>query len=206
MPDGATLRYPPSMTLPNKLTLGRLGLALIGFFCLWMQRDDLLIAAFALYLFATCTDWVDGYIARKTGAISPFGKIADPIADKVLVIGALVAFMRNPEIDIPAWALFLIVVRELLMGGVRGLAAIQGRVLAADSWGKWSMVIQSVAVLLILLYMIVDHHGWPSMPDWTDALPYQLVVLCAIASVLSGTIYLWKTRSLLRKSWSVQKK
>lgn len=193
------------MTLANKLTLARLVLAMLAFACIWTQRPGFYIAALVLYLVATITDWVDGYIARKTQSVSPFGAAADPIADKVLVIGALIAFVRIPGLNIPAWAVFLIVVRELVIGGLRALAGgVKGQVLAADRGGKLKMAVQSVSVLLILLLLVVRSY-W-SVPAWLLIVPHHLVLLSMIVSVLSGAQYLYDNRGILRASWNAPRK
>src|SRR5258706_9385431 len=131
------------MTLANQLTLARACLGIVTFACLWADEPYYYPIALLLYVLGTITDWIDGYIARKTHSVSPFGAIADPIADKVLVIGALIAFLRIHQLRIPNWAVFLIVVRELVVGGLRTLAAIQGKILSAEQWGKWKMGVQS---------------------------------------------------------------
>ncbi|MFH2202893.1 MAG: CDP-alcohol phosphatidyltransferase family protein [Elusimicrobiota bacterium] len=190
------------MTLANKLTLVRLGIAPAAFICIWAQRPALYATAFALFLAATATDWVDGWVARRTKSVSPFGVTADPLADKVLVIGALIAFVRIPEIDIPPWAVFFIIVRELLIGGLRALAGMQGVLLAADSGGKFKMVVQSVSILAILALLVVWSYGWLALPGWTRGIPYHLVVLSMIVSILSGGHYLYTSRRMLRKSWN----
>lgn len=190
------------MTLPNKLTLGRLLLALITFACIWLQTPAAYAAALGLYLLATITDWVDGYIARRTDSVSTFGEMADPLADKVLVIGALIAFVRVPGLGVPAWAVFLIVVRELLIGGLRALAAAQGVVLAADRSGKLKMVVQSVSVILILILMTAVAYGFGPVPLWIRNAPYYLVLLSMLVALLSGFQYAYNARGMLRKSWN----
>lgn len=198
------------MTLANKLTVARLFLALLTFACLWTRRPSLYVAALGLYLVATITDWVDGYIARRTRSVSAFGAMADPVADKALVLGALLAFVRDPAVHAPAWAVFLIIVRELVMGGLRALAAVQGKVFAADRIGKWSMGVQSTCVIIILLGLAGPvAFGLPpgalaARPEGRAA-SYALVVLCAAVSVLSGAAYAYKTRTLLRSTWNAPK-
>lgn len=190
------------MTLPNKLTIGRLLLGLGVFACLWLQRPHTTAAALGLYLLATITDWVDGYIARRTDSVSTFGKMADPIADKVLVIGALIAFVRVPDLGVPAWAVFLIMVRELLIGGLRALAGVQGVVLAADRGGKWKMIVQSVSIILILILMTAVGYGFGPVPRWIRDAPFYLVLLSMVVSLLSGFQYAYNSRGMLRQSWS----
>lgn len=176
-------------------------MALATFACLWTQRPAMYELALALCVLATITDWFDGYIARVTKSESPFGAMADPIADKVLVIGALIAFVRSKDVDIPNWPVFLIIVRELLVGGLRALAGIQGKTFAAGRWGKWSMGIQSGAIIAILILLVAKSRGCP-LPAALDDAPYGLAVLCMAVSLLSGGQYAYKTRGMLRKSWN----
>jgi len=194
------------MTLANKLTIARLAMAFIAFVLLWIQKPWAYGAALGFYLIATITDWVDGYIARATDSVSAFGKVADPLADKVLVIGALIALVREPRLEIPIWAVFLIIVRELLVGGIRGLSAIQGALIPADRGGKWKMVVQSVVVILILCLLAAETSlGW-QVPPWIRNAAGPLVILCAIVSVLSGLQYGWNARTVLRKTWNAPEK
>ncbi len=175
-----------------------LGLAVFG--TLMADDEDLHIAAFALFMAALVTDWVDGYLARQTHSISAFGKVADPIADKILVIGALIALLKTRELEIPLWGVFLIIAREIIVGGVRVLAGAQGKILAADRWGKWKMGIQSGAIALMLLILAYSDR-WAT-PDWVLRLPYHLTVLCVLATWSSAFSYLRQSRSILEKSWS----
>ncbi|MBI5629603.1 MAG: CDP-diacylglycerol--glycerol-3-phosphate 3-phosphatidyltransferase [Elusimicrobia bacterium] len=189
------------MNLANQLTMLRMGLALAMFLALMQKSVASHWAAFALFLAAIVTDWVDGYVARRTGTVSAFGKVADPIADKILVLGALIGLMRTQELAIPPWGVFLIIARELLIGGVRVLAGVNGKVLAADAWGKWKMGIQSVSVLLMLA-ILVFLESFPSPPAWVLRLPYHLTVLCVAAAWSSAFSYFRQSRKMLEKSWS----
>jgi len=190
------------MTLPNKLTLARFVLALLAFACLWRQSPGCYLAALVLTVVAMITDWVDGYIARRTHSVSPFGAMADPVADKVLVIGAMIAFVRIPELSVPAWAVFLIIVRELVIGGLRALAAAQGRIMAADRGGKWKMAVQSVCVLAILLLLSIGSWTPGLLPDFLWSVPQPLIILSMLVSVVSGLHYLYTCRAMLRTSWN----
>ncbi|HAH07792.1 MAG TPA: hypothetical protein DCM05_14930 [Elusimicrobia bacterium] len=189
------------MTLANKLTLARLAMAPLAFALLWSQRPPLYILALVLYLLAIVTDWFDGYIARKTGSVSPFGAIADPMADKVLVIGALIAFIRIPEIDVPNWAVFLIIARELLIGALRALSGVLGKVHGADRAGKWSMGVQSVCVLLTLAILAGGTNGL-ELPAWILALPHPMTLLCLAVSWASGALYIHRAAPMLQKAWN----
>src|SRR5581483_4678640 len=103
----------------NRLTLLRVVLAVAVFGALMSDRPAAHGAALGLFLAAIVTDWLDGWLARRTGTVSSFGKVADPIADKVLVLGTLISLLRLKELQIPLWAVFLLVLRELVIGGVR---------------------------------------------------------------------------------------
>lgn len=193
------------MTLPNKVTLGRLLLALVTFACLWSQRPALYVAAFWFCAVAVATDWVDGWLARRRGETSPFGAIADPLADKVLVIGCLMAFVRDPHVEVPSWTVFLIIVRELLIGGLRGLAALQGVLISADRGGKWKMGVQSAAVLILLALVVGRSRAWLPSAEAGDPPAWALSVIAVFVSLWSGAVYLYNGRQVLRRSWSVQR-
>ncbi len=187
------------MTLANQLTMFRFGLALATFAALMKAGPMAHVLAFVLFVAAMVTDWVDGYVARTTHSISPFGKVADPIADKMLVIGALIGLVRL-HAGVPLWAVFLIITRELLMGGVRTLTITQqGRILAAERWGKWSMAVQSGAVLAMIALLIAHELlPWP-IPAYK--LTYLLAVLCVGMAWSSAYKYIQQSRQLLEKSW-----
>lgn len=189
------------MSLANQLTMARILMALAMFFALMHRSPAWHVAALGLYLAALATDWVDGYVARRTNTISAFGKVADPIADKILVLGALIALIKNRGLDIPLWGVFLILARELLMGGVRTLGAMQGKAMAAERWGKWKMGVQSVAVLLMLA-ILVALETIPETPFWLERLPYHLTVLCVVVTWASAYLYYRQSRRMIESSWS----
>ncbi|MBI3296886.1 MAG: CDP-diacylglycerol--glycerol-3-phosphate 3-phosphatidyltransferase [Elusimicrobia bacterium] len=193
------------MTLPNKVTVARLGLALVTFACLWSQRPNLYIAAFVFCAIAVATDWVDGWLARRRGETSPFGAVVDPLADKVLIIGCLIAFVRDPNVEVPSWVVFLIIVRELLIGGLRGLAALQGVLIAADRGGKWKMGVQSAVVLILLALTAGRSRGILPAPERGDPESWALSALALAVSLWSGAVYFYNGRQVLRRSWNVQK-
>ncbi|MBI4056236.1 MAG: CDP-diacylglycerol--glycerol-3-phosphate 3-phosphatidyltransferase [Elusimicrobia bacterium] len=188
------------MTLANQITLSRIVLAFFLFLFTWMPHFWSHLLALAVFVVASFTDWVDGLIARKTGTISSFGAIADPIADKILVAGALMAFGVVPGLGIPLWAVFGILVPEFLVQGLRVLAALQKKVLAAQHWGKWKMGIQSVCVLFILLVLNLKA-VWKSYPVFLHELPYYLTLLMLLVTWASGVFYLYRYRQILKQSW-----
>ena len=178
----------------------RMLLAMAMFVALMRSDTSSHIAALALFLAAIVTDWIDGYVARRINAISAFGKIADPIADKILVLGAFIALLKNRELGIPLWGVFLILARELLLGGVRTLAAVQGKVLAAERWGKWKMAVQCMAVLLILTILVLRGR-MAGLPPWMMRLPHDLTVLCVVVTWGSAVLYFRQSRGVIESSW-----
>lgn len=188
------------MTWANRLTMLRVVLAALVFVCLLAEGAAAHITAFVLFLAAIVTDWLDGWLARRTGTTSPFGKVADPIADKVLVLGTFIALIRTKDLDLPLWAVFLMIVRELLIGGVRVLAGAQGKVLAAERGGKIKMAVQSVAVLILVLAVCLQDLG--RAPAWLLRAAAPLTILCAVLAVSSLWSYLRQYRAMLEKSWS----
>jgi len=188
------------MTLANRLTMLRVVLAATVFIALMADEPRWHIAAFALFLAAIVTDWLDGWLARRTGTVSPFGKVADPIADKILVIGTLIALIGTQELGIPLWAVFLIIIRELVIGGIRIIAASQGKILAADKWGKLKTAVQLAVILLILAVVVFKDRGIAA--PWMVRSAYPLTVLCAVLALSSLGVYLRQYRGLLEKSWS----
>lgn len=186
------------MTWANRLTLLRFLLALAVFLSLMARDPRAHLAAFLLFLAAILTDWVDGYIARRTHSVSPFGKVADPIADKILIVGALIGLLRA-GVSIPLWGVFLIIARELLVGGIRILASSQGVLIAADRWGKLKMVVQSLCVLSMLGLLVLAERA--AGTPWVWDLPYYLTILCVIMAWQSAYVYMRHSREMLQKTW-----
>lgn len=142
--------------IPNWLTFLRLILIPV-FVAVLIEptRNSLNIAAI-IFVFAALTDYADGYIARRYKAISDFGKLFDPLADKILVMAALVMLVSlrddNCESFVPGWMVALILARELWITGLRAFAAKDGTIVAAKSGGKVKSALQMVAILALLLY------------------------------------------------------
>ncbi|MBI5622846.1 MAG: CDP-diacylglycerol--glycerol-3-phosphate 3-phosphatidyltransferase [Elusimicrobia bacterium] len=187
------------MTLANRLTLLRMALALIVFGCLMTDSNALHLAALGFFVAAVVTDWVDGYVARSTNTVSAFGKVADPIADKVLILGALIALLRIKALDIPPWGVFLILARDLVIGGIRVLLSSQGKIMAADRWGKLKTGFQCGSVLGMLVLLTVMERV--QVPAWVLLLPYHLTVLCVVMTWFSAVMYLRQSFPTLEKTW-----
>jgi CDP-diacylglycerol--glycerol-3-phosphate 3-phosphatidyltransferase len=188
------------MNLANRLTMLRVVLAAAVFWAVMSDDPRWHGAALIMFVAAIATDWLDGWLARRTNSVSPFGKIADPIADKILVLGTLLALIRHKELVIPIWAVFLILMRELTIGGMRLLAAAQGKSISAERSGKVKTVVQCIAVLLMLGIVVLRDHELA--PPWLALAAEPLTILCAALALSSLWSYYRQYRQLLEKSWS----
>jgi CDP-diacylglycerol--glycerol-3-phosphate 3-phosphatidyltransferase len=139
-----------ALNLPNKLTLARIFLVpLLVVFLISSSRISRIIAT-VIFLAASFTDWLDGYIARKRSQITTLGKLLDPLADKLLISAAFISLVQSGSI--PAWMVVVIVCRELAITGLRGIAASRDIVVASSWWGKYKMLAQVVAIVLLILH------------------------------------------------------
>lgn len=201
------------INLPNQITLGRLGLAIIFFtmLSLYSQQDYtrqwwMLDVAFVLFIVAALTDILDGYLARKHNLVTPLGRILDPLVDKVLVCGAFILFTGPGFVDatgrnvteVKAWMVVIIVGRELLVTGIRGFNESIGREFPASIHGKIKMWVQSIAAPTVLL--VIAHEGtWFAQPvaHW-----FKLVAVWAtvIVTALSTIHYLVRSRHIFEES------
>jgi len=168
----------------------------IAFFYLGQDGGLYSVLAFAVFVAASATDAVDGYIARKQNLITNFGKLMDPLADKVLNTAAFIVFVDMHII--PAWMVIVILAREFIITGLRGVAASEGVVIAAELSGKLKTIFQMVAICLILFGAASGN--WPG-PDafWAFVAGAGIVCLwiAVILTVISGVEYLWKGLNLL---------
>jgi CDP-diacylglycerol--glycerol-3-phosphate 3-phosphatidyltransferase len=191
------------MNLPNRLTLGRLLLTVffVGFLSSSTHWGD--FTALLLFILASITDWLDGYLARRLNQITNFGKLMDPLADKVLVASALICLIpsQDHQVGVPAWAVIVIITREFLITGLRQLAAGQGVILPADPLGKHKTAWQLITILFFLILLAAgDFFGDES--HWLLFLGLKvgpiLIAITIILTIYSGLAYLWKNRNLLR--------
>ena len=141
------------MNLPNKITLSRIVLAFIFMFLLFSPGITAKYLALLTFGIASLTDYFDGRIARQRKLENDFGRLMDPIADKVLILAAFLAFVEMKII--PAWMAIIIIFRELVITGLRITAAGRGKILSASSAGKHKTVSQMVAIISILTFIII---------------------------------------------------
>jgi len=201
------------MTLANKITLLRAVLAMIMFICLMVDNIWFRLAAAVLFGLAALTDWLDGKIARQTGTMTPFGAIADPFVDKILVGAVYIGFASLPMLNVPLWAVFLIIARELMVSSMRVLAALSGEVLAAERAGKFKTAFQLIAAAVIMLVLLANTaasgagefaRAMAVVSRVTAGLPYFLTVTAMLITWASGISYLNNHWTLLKNSWSAQ--
>lgn len=138
------------LNIPNILTLSRIAaVPVVVFLLLFESRENCFWAALVFTL-AAITDWLDGYLARKWGIVTILGKFLDPLADKLIVMAALI--MLIPLDRVPAWAVFVILARELIVSGIRSIASSEGIVIAASDLGKYKTIFQMVSIVGLLLH------------------------------------------------------
>ena len=194
------------MNLPNKLTMLRV--ALVPFFVFFTMADFIphhLLIAGLIFGAASYTDHLDGKIARRDHLITNFGKLIDPLADKIMVMSALVCFVATGFTNV--WFVLLIMVREFAVTSIRLIAVENGKVIAANNWGKAKTVSQIVAICVIFaLQYVLELHALGAVTlanaetlsavfDWIG---FALMGVAALLAVISGVIYAKDSASLFR--------
>lgn len=172
------------MTTANKLTLCRVVMIPVFLVLLYVDFTGHLWAALAVFILASVTDFIDGYVARHYHQITDFGKFMDPLADKLLVMSAMAWFVEVAWM--PAWAFFVVIARELAVTGLRLVAVEQGRVIAAAKSGKVKTACTMVGIILMLIF-----------PNATLRLVCVAVIL--VTTIYSGIEYFVKNKDVLAK-------
>lgn len=198
------------MNTPNKLTVLRILLVpimvILSFFeipgkVLWVPMTMFLMDI--VFVIASITDKLDGYLARKNNQVTDFGKFLDPIADKILVIAAMVILVGMQRL--PAWIPIIVIFREFLVSGYRMMAAgKKGKVVAANKWGKLKTVTQMIAIIMIFLdnYAYFDFARGAIDNKWFMAfniIQSVIMTLSVIATIFSGYEYLKDGKDILLK-------
>ncbi|WP_432822317.1 CDP-diacylglycerol--glycerol-3-phosphate 3-phosphatidyltransferase [Trichloromonas sp.] len=138
------------LNLPNMLTLVRIAAVPLVVVLLLFESREANFWAALVFALAAVTDWLDGWLARKWEIVTVLGKFLDPLADKLIVMAALI--MLIPLGRVPAWAVFLILAREMIVTGLRSIASAEGVVIAASDLGKYKTIVQMVAIIALLLH------------------------------------------------------
>lgn len=189
------------MNLPNLLTLFRLVLTALFVVCLSLQLPWHNTAALALFLLATLTDYLDGEIARRWDLITDFGKLMDPLADKVLTASAFICLISASLI--PAWVVIIIISREFLITGLRLLASSKNVILPAEKLGKHKTAWQMATIIYYLGLLSAAEWSAPlslKEPNIWLTLGQILTAIAAILTVYSGLAYFWKNRHLIQSN------
>ena len=176
-----------ALNLPNVLTLIRILLVPVLVVVLLGETQNGDLWAAIVFALASFTDAMDGYLARTRNAITTFGKLMDPIADKLLIIAALVALVSLNRLA--AWVAMVIIARELTVTVTRMQATQHGVVIAANWWGKAKTIVQVAAIFFLIAV------GEPS-PPWVDGLVYGMVAI----TIVSGVDYFFGLRRVLREA------
>ncbi|MGE5329981.1 MAG: CDP-diacylglycerol--glycerol-3-phosphate 3-phosphatidyltransferase [Deltaproteobacteria bacterium] len=183
------------MNLANKVTISRILLVPIFLIALLIKikYKDIEVGKYLaaiIFIIAASTDFIDGYIARKMHQITNLGKFLDPLADKLLVVAALVWLVEVHEM--PSWMAIIIIAREFIVTGVRLVAAGEGIVIAASMWGKIKTITQIIAIIAILIH---DLQPFAQL----FVFPFHVIAMwiAVIATVYSGYDYVYKNKDII---------
>lgn len=198
------------MNLPNKITVARMLLIPIMIIVPYLGFNNILFGSVTIgsfitliiFLIASFTDFLDGYLARKNNLVTTFGKFLDPIADKLLVLSALIMLVEQGII--PGWIPIIIAAREFIVSGIRMLAAGDGKVIAASWYGKVKTVSQMIAISLAFL-STNTFMQFTSVEMGTGALILNILmslamVIAVLTTILSGIDYFMKSKDIVLKS------
>ena len=174
-----------SLNVPNVLTVGRICLIPVFVLVFMEPTPDRSMLAAMIFTVAAVTDLLDGYIARRTGQITKLGKLLDPLADKLLVLSALILLMSVDRVS--ALVAILIIARELAVTGVRAIAAGERIIIAAETTGKYKMALQVVAIVMLIL----EGTGLAELGNMHLAGTATLY-LSLVLGYISGGQYVWK--------------
>lgn len=195
------------MTLPNKLTLLRIVIIpvmIVLFYIPWLSENNIFLGVsylyfieFLIFIIASLTDFLDGYIARKYNLVTTFGKFLDPLADKMLVFSSMVILMLNNNGVIPGgplvpmWVFVVMIIREFMVSGIRMLVSTKGVVIAAGWMGKWKTFVTMIAILVLFMsgiHVSVIYIG------------QVLMYIACLLTIVSGAQYFWRSRSIILES------
>ena len=182
------------MNLPNRISMLRILMVPVFVVLALMEAPGAQIAALAVFCLASLTDAIDGHIARSRGLITDFGKFIDPIADKLLVMSALVVLVSQGRM--PAWCCIVMLAREFAISGFRLVAAGSGRVIAAGWLGKIKTVTQMIAVILLLLLKPVS--GAPLLGEAGVMIADIALYVSVVMTIWSGVDYIVRNFDCIR--------
>ncbi len=186
------------MNIANKITVSRFGLTLVFvFIAQFEQYATARWAALGIATFAAASDFVDGYLARKHSLVTDFGKLMDPLADKILVAAAF--FILCKKSIIPDWFAIIIVTREFMVTGLRQIAASKNQIIAADKFGKIKTVLQFTYLGLVGLHWAWKNDAPISNSDFKLFINF-LMIITAYITLSSGYRYFANNKNLFNKN------
>lgn len=195
------------MNLPNKITLSRIGLTFLFMIFLFSKGFTFKCLALATFIIAVFSDYLDGFLAQKYNITSDFGKLMDPIADKILTLSAFLAFVEMKLV--PAWIVVIIIMRELVITGLRITALKNKEVLPAGMSGKHKTASQMISIFVILTFIIFKEAGvrvfgfWDASCEyWYKQTIFALMLITAVLTVISGVSYIIGNRKYLQNEKS----
>ncbi|KJJ85275.1 CDP-diacylglycerol--glycerol-3-phosphate 3-phosphatidyltransferase [Candidatus Omnitrophus magneticus] len=188
------------MNLPNKLTISRIILTLFFVFFLFSRGLSSKVITLVIFFLAVLTDYFDGYFARKYNLVSDFGRLLDPIADKILTLSAFISFVIMGII--PAWMVLIITIREFFITGIRILSLRNNAVIPASKGGKHKTVSQVVSIFIIIVFLLIKEAGenvysfWNASWDlWSGIIIFIFMAVTVIFTITSGISYIVKNRN-----------
>lgn len=184
------------MNTPNKLTILRVILIPVYMILYLSESLACTYAAIAVFIIATLTDQLDGHLARKNNQITTFGKLMDPLADKILIMSALVSFVEKDMPYITSGVVMVILAREFIVTGIRLVAMGENTVIAASMWGKSKTVSQFILVMGIMVFEVLTAH-FPVLEPICGALTLIMVIVAVVLTIYSGLDYIIKNKSLI---------
>ena len=174
--------------IPNLLTFGRILIIPLFIYLAYQANPLASLLAGALFAVAAITDVVDGWLARRMGLVTVIGKFLDPLADKLIVLAAMVMLVRLGRF--PAWVAILLLSREFVVTGLRQIAASEGMVIAAGQEGKWKTALQLVGIIALLVHYQheVDLWVWQGPVNF-NTVGWYLTLLSVVFSLWSAGVY-----------------
>ena len=191
------------MNIANRLTMLRIALTFVFMFFIFCHGFWAKVTALAIFIFAALSDYLDGYLARTKNMVTDFGRLMDPIADKILVLSAFIAFVQMQLID--AWMVLIIMAREILITSLRLFALNKGKVLSAARAGKHKTVSQMFVIFYILIFIMVKeiiltYSTWnPAWENFFRDSIYILMFVTVAFTLYSGLSYLWLNRKIITR-------
>jgi len=191
------------VNIANRLTMLRIVFTFIFMFFLFRQGFWFKVLSLVIFISAAISDYLDGFIAQKNNMVTDFGRLMDPIADKILVLAAFAAFVQMQLIE--AWMFMIIVSREILITSLRLFALNKGKVLSAARAGKQKTVSQMFVIFSILVFIVLKeamltYYIWN--PEWEkffrDGI-FILMIITVALTLYSGLSYLWENRKVITR-------